>query len=165
MIPETMLFDSLPIAFALSDNVKGAALVLGLLSFVGGVSSLLAQKRQLDEVHASSPSDQSLRYESRKYRRRSMVSTLIASQGIMLCGIGFSEEVRTVAILVSIVLLMLVGVLGVAMFDVFSVGLNEIARKEDASARKALVEEYVRQRNRLAEQQDETEELGSDESR
>lgn len=164
MIQETQLFDSLPLAFTLSDNVKGAAMVLGLLSLAGGIFSLLAQKRQLEDVYAGSPTDQELRYESRKYRRRSMVSTLIASQGIMMCGIAFAEDPKTVAILVSIVSLMLVGILGVAMFDVFSVGLKQIASKEDDSARKALVEEYVRQRDRLAEQQDETEELSSDET-
>ena len=60
----------------------------------------------------------------------------------MLAGIGFVDEPRTVAILVSIILLMLVGVLGVAMFDFFSVGLNEVTRKDD-TARKAMVDEYV----------------------
>lgn len=164
MIQETLLSDLLPVAFTLGDNVKGAAMVLGLLSLAGGVFSLLAQKRQLDEVYEGSPSDQEVRYESRKYRRRSMVSTLIASQGIMMCGVAFANDARTIAILVSIILLMLVGILGVAMFDVFSVGLKEIARKEDDSARKALVEEYARQRDRLAQQQDEAEELSSDET-
>jgi len=49
------------------------------------------------------------------------------------------------------------------MFDFFSVGLNEVTRKDD-SARKAMVDEYVRQRNRLLEQQDEADEVSTDEA-
>ena len=137
--------------------------MLGLGSLAGGVFSLLSHKRHLDEVVSSGEPERIQKYESRKYRRRAAASSLIASQGIMLAGIGFVDEPRTVAILVSIILLMLVGVLGVAMFDFFSVGLNEVTRKDD-TARKAMVDEYVRQRNRLLEQQEESEEMSSDET-
>ena len=164
MIQQSNIIETLALAFALSQNVKVFALLLGLASVVGGVLALQAQKRQLDEVEGSAPSERERLYESRKFRRRGMVSTLIASQGIMLCGIAFVEEVRTLAILVSIILLMLVGVLGAAMFDFFSVGLKELARRDDDSARKKLVDEYVRQRERLQEQQEESDDVGSDES-
>ncbi len=147
---------------ALSQNAKNFALLLGLGSVAGGAVSLFAHKHRLDEVFNTPHTARELAYEARKYRRRSIASSLIASQGIMLAAIAFVDELRTVAIFISIILLMLVGVLGVAMFDFFSVGLNELARKDD-SARKALVDEYVRQRNRLKEQE-EAEEVGSDET-
>ena len=161
MIQESNLNEALTIAFALSQNVKSFALVLGIASVAGGLLALQAQKRQLEEVQNSGAGDREQLYESRKFRRRGMVSTLIASQGIMLCGIAFVEDVRTLAILVSIILLMLVGILGTAMFDFFSVGLKELARKDDGTARKALVEEYARQQE-LIEQQEDNDDAGSD---
>lgn len=140
----------------LSQNVKNFSLLLGAGSFLGGVVSLFAHKRRLDEVFDTPHTQGELLFESRKYRRRAIASSLIASQGIMLGGIAFVDDLRTVAIFISIILLLLVGVLGIAMFDFFSVGINEIARKDD-KARKAMVDEYVRQRNRLKEQQEENE--------
>lgn len=152
----------LPI-LALSQNAKNFALLLGAGSVAGGVVSLFAHKRHLDEVFNTPHTPRELGYEARKYRRRSIASSLIASQGIMLAGIAFVDELKTIAIFISIILVMLVGVLGVAMFDFFSVGLNELARKDD-SARKAMVDEYVRQRNRIKEQQDDSEEVSPDET-
>ena len=141
----------------ISQGVKNFAFLLGLGSVAGGVLSLFAHKRQLDEVFATPHSASELKFESRKYRRRAIASSLIASQGIMLAGIAFVDEIRTIAIFISIILLMLVGILGIAMFDFFSVGINEIGRKDD-KARKALVDEYVRQRNQLAKQKEENDE-------
>ena len=141
----------------ISQSVKNFAFLLGLGSVAGGVLSLFAHKRQLDDVFSTPHTASELRFESRKYRRRAIASSLIASQGIMLAGLAFVDEIRTVAIFISIILLLLVGILGTAMFDFFSVGINEIARKDD-SARKALVDEYVRQRNKLAKQKEENEE-------
>ncbi|QEG21527.1 hypothetical protein [Mariniblastus fucicola] len=140
-----------------SQNVKNIALLLGLGSVAGGIVSLFAHKRQLDDIFEAPHTASELQFESRKYRRRAIASSLIASQGIMLAGISFVDELRTLAIFISIILLMLVGILGIAMFDFFSVGINEIARKDD-KARKALVDEYVRQRNKLAQQKEENEE-------
>ena len=79
----------------------------------------------------------------------------------MLAALAFVDELRTVAIFVSIILALLVGILGIAMFDFFSVGLNEIARKDD-KAREELVKEYVRQRKKLQQQKEENEEAQSD---
>ncbi len=147
----------------ISQNVKNFAFLLGLGSVTGGVVSLFAHKRQLDDVFGTPHSASELRFETRKYRRRAIASSLIASQGIMLAGLAFVDEIRTVAIFISIILLMLVGILGVAMFDFFSVGINEIGRKDD-KARKALVDEYVRQRNQLAKQKEDNEEPPSGDS-
>ena len=152
-----MLINVFEPVLGMSTGVKNFAFLLGAGSVAGGVLSLFAHKRQLDEVFSTPHSASELKFESRKYRRRAIASSLIASQGIMLAGIAFVDELRTVAIFISIILLMLIGILGVAMFVFFSVGLNVIARKDD-KARKALVDEYVRQRNQLAKQNDENEE-------
>lgn len=157
------ILEVLPPLFGLSETAKNLCLLLGVGSFAGGVISLFAHKRILDEVFASKHTARELTYEIRKYRRRAIASSLIASQGIMLGGIAFVDELRTIAIFVSIILLLIVGVLGVAMLDFFSVGLNEIARKDD-KARKAMVDEYVRQRNMLQEQKEETDESGADDA-
>ena len=153
---ESLLFALEPL-LGLSETAKNFSFLLGSGSLLGGVVSLFAHKRRLDEVFDAPHTQSELRFESRKYRRRAIASSLIASQGIMLGGIAFVDELRTIAIFISIILLMLVGILGIAMFDFFSVGINEIARTDD-KARKAMVDEYVRQRNRLKEQQEEAEE-------
>lgn len=148
--------DTLPILVGFSESAKNFSLLLGLGSIAGGVVSLFAHKHRIDEVFNSPHTKSELQFESRKYRRRAIASSMIASQGIMLAGIAWVDEVRTIAIFTSIILLLLVGILGIAMFDFFSVGINEIARKDD-KARKALVDEYVRQRNKLKQQQEESE--------
>lgn len=157
-----VFFDTLPILIGLSESAKNFSLLLGLGSIAGGVVSLYAHKHRLDEVFDNPHTKSELQFESRKYRRRAIASSMIASQGIMLAGIAFVDELRTVAIFISIILVLLVGILGIAMFDFFSVGINEIARKDD-KARKELVDEYVRQRNKLQQQKkDEVEEAKSD---
>jgi len=143
--------DTLPILIGLSENAKNISLLLGLGSIAGGVVSLFAHKHRIDEVFNSPHTKSELRFESRKYRRRAIASSMIASQGIMLAGIAFVDELRTIAIFISIILALIVGILGIAMFDFFSVGINEIAKTDD-KARKALVDEYVRQRNMLQQQ-------------
>jgi len=135
---------------AISQSVKNGSLVLGLGSLAGGIFSLYAHKHRYDEVCNSPSMHRELAFETRKYRRRAIASSLIASTGIMLAGIYGVEEPRTIAIFVAVILLMLVGITGLAFFDLFSVGIQEIART-DEPARQALVEEYQRQRQKLAE--------------
>lgn len=154
-------FDTLPILIGLSENAKNFSLLLGLGSLAVGIVSLYAHKHRLDEVFETPHSKSELQFEARKYRRRAIASSMIASQGIMLAALAFVDELRTVAIFVSIILALLVGILGIAMFDFFSVGLNEIARKDD-KAREELVKEYVRQRKKLQQQKEENEEAQSD---
>ena len=150
------LLDTLPVLLGLSDNAKNFSLLLGAGSFAVGIVSLFAHKHRIDEVFNTPHTVSELQFESRKYRRRAIASSMIASQGIMLGGIAWVDDLHTVAIFISIILLLLVGIMGIAMFDFFSVGLNEIASKDD-TARKALVDEYVRQRNMLQKQQEENE--------
>jgi hypothetical protein len=157
------ILEVLPPLIGLSETAKNLCMLIGVGSFAGGVLSLFAHKRHLDEVFAEKHTVRELNYEVRKYRRRAIASSLIASLGIMLAGIAFVDELRTVAIFVSIILLLLVGVLGVAILDFFSVGINEIARKDD-SARKAMVEEYVRQRNMIQQTKEEAEEAAVDDA-
>lgn len=130
-----------------SQTVKNGALMLGIASFAGGVLSLFAHKRHIDEIFNEPHTPREIGFETRKYRRRAIASSLIASTGIMLAGIYAVDEPRTVAIFISIILVMLVGITGLAFFDLFSVGLNEIARTDD-KAREALVDEYNRQRQK-----------------
>jgi len=155
MLPDALnLLVEVPL-FGFTQTVKNGALLLGVASIAGGVLSLFAHKRRIDEVFNEPHTPREIGFETRKYRRRAIASSLIASTGIMLAGIYAVEEPRTVAIFISIILVMLVGITGLAFFDLFSVGLNEIARPDD-KARQALVDEYNRQRQK-AEQMKQTE--------
>jgi len=77
---ESFILDTLVPIVAMSDNVKGLSVMLGLGSLAGGVFSLLSHKNHLDQVIESAPAERKLAYESRKYRRRAAASSLIASQ-------------------------------------------------------------------------------------
>ncbi len=146
LLAETPVLLEAPL-LAFSQTVKNGALLLGIGSFAAGVLSLFAHKRRIDDVFNQPHTPREVGFETRKYRRRAIASSLIASTGIMLAGIYAVDEPRTVAIFISVILVMLVGITGLAFFDLFSVGLNEIARTDD-SARDALVEEYNRQREK-----------------
>lgn len=138
--------------FKLSQDVKNFALLLGVGSFAGGVLSLFALKRRLDEVFSNPHTVREINFETRKYRRRAIGSSLIASLGIMMAGIYAVDEIRTMSIFISIILLMLLGIMGVAMLDFFSVSLNELTRTDD-KAREAMVKEYARQRQVLTDRE------------
>ena len=58
-------------------------------------------------------------------------------------------EPKTFVVFILLILTLLLGVLVIAFIDLFSVGLHTITKTDDA-ARKAMVEEYLRQRKKSA---------------
>lgn len=84
-------------------------------------------------------------------------SSMISAIGVMLASLYWADDPRVFAILISLVLVALLGVLGLAFLDLFSVGLQQLAHPDD-SARQAMVDDYLRRRK----QQNEDDEKGDD---
>lgn len=133
-------------------SVQRYALVIGIGTFLGGVLLLLHHKRQLDEVLASDAADRITPYESRKYRRRALVSTLIASLGTMLASLFWVDDQRVFATIILIILALLVGIAGLALLDLFSVGLHQLSTPDEAT-QKAMIEAFLRDREKAKQEE------------
>ncbi len=134
---------------AAGENVRGYSLVLGLIGIAVGVILLLAHKRIHDEAMQKEDKQRNLVFEQKKFRRRLAVSAMITSVGCMLAALYWVNDPRVFSVFIVLILSTLLGILAIAIFDMFSVGLQSLTRTDDA-ARKALVEEYLRQRKKTA---------------
>lgn len=134
---------------AAGEKVRNYSLVLGLIGIVVGIALLLSHKRIHDEAMQVEDNDRAVRFEKKKFRRRAVVSAMIASSGCMLASLYWVNDPKIFSIFILLILSTLLCVLAIAIFDMFSVGLRSLTRTDDA-ARKALVEEYLRQRKKAS---------------
>lgn len=148
-----MLATFLSTTFLLSQisSVRGASLWIGIAVFIGGILLMFSHRRSLDEAFEQPLTGQKVNFENRKYRRRVFVAGLIASVGIMISSIFWVEEPRAFASLILIILSTLTAILGIALIDMYSVGLQALART-DQPDRKKLIEDYLKQRQQAAQQ-------------
>ena len=142
------LIDFAELLGRVSVENRNAMVVLGLAAFAGGVLLMIRHKRDIDEVQQREREPSVLKFEQRKFRRRSLASTMVASMGVMLVSLYWAQDPYVFATLISLVLLLLLAVLFLASLDVVSVGLHSIA-VDDKEARQKMVDEYVRQREKL----------------
>lgn len=141
---------SISLLLGYGDSAKAWGIVLGAAAFGVGIV-LMFRHQQSWLVASASKSDERIRlFEQRKYRRRMTANSMIAAIGVMLMALSYATEPKVFAILVSLVLVTLLGVLGLAFIDLFSVGLQQLTKKDD-SARKKLVAEYLQRRQQQAE--------------
>ena len=75
---------------------------------------------------------------------------MITSVGCIMSALFWVSDGRVFSIFILMTLGLLVAILGVAFIDMFSVGLHQIA-SPDQKAEQAMVEEYLRQREKLAQ--------------
>lgn len=146
-----MLATFLSTAILLSQisSVRGASLWIGIAVFTGGILLMFSHRRSLDEAFERPLTGQKINFENRKYRRRVFVAGLIASVGIMISAIFWVEEPRAFASLILIILGTLTAILGTALIDMYSVGLQALA-STDQPDRKKLIEDYLKQRQQAA---------------
>ena len=95
-----------------------------------------------------------MKFELRKFRRRSIVSAMITSVGCIMSSLFWVSDERVFCVFILMTLGLLAAILGVAIIDMFSVGLQQIATP-DQKAEKAMVDEYLRQREKLAQRDEE----------
>lgn len=133
---------------------RNSMVIIGMVAFAGGVLLMIRHKRQIDEVYANERDQNVLAFEQRKFKRRGIASTMVASMGVMLISLYWARDPYVFATLISLVLLLLLAAMVLACLDVLSVGLHSIT-VDDKVARKKMVEEYVRQREKLKQKSEE----------
>jgi predicted histidine transporter YuiF (NhaC family) len=152
----TIATTTAPLLIAAFENVRLYALVLGIGGLVGGVLLFINHKRQYDAVLASDADERTRAFETRKYRRRAIVSAMIASVGCMLAALYWVRDAKIYSAFILMILALLLGIMGMAIIDLFSVGLRQLGTP-DKDAEKRMIEEYLRQREKAAKaKQDET---------
>jgi len=145
---------AVPVLLGVSDSIRGYSLAIGVCGFIAGVFLFLGHRRHFEEVVSSDASEKVVKFELRKFRRRSIVSAMITSVGCIMSSLFWVTQERVFAVFIMMTLGLLVAILGVAIIDLFSVGLQQIATP-DQKAEKAMVEEYLRQREKLAQRDEE----------
>lgn len=143
-----------PFVVATFESIRSYTLAFGIAGLVGGILLFINHKRRLVEVLASDASQRTQAFELRKYRRRTVVSAMIASAGCMMAALYWVTDARAFSVFILMILALLLGILGVAFFDLFSVGLHQIATPDEAS-QKAMIEDYLKKREQGAEKPDE----------
>ncbi len=137
-----------------AGSAQSLSLGIGLGVLIGGIVLMFSHRRALDEAFETPLTDQRINFENRKYRRRVFVAGMIASLGIMIAAIYWVEEPRAFASLILIILGTLMAILGFALIDMYSVGLQALARTDEPD-RKKLIEEYLKKRQQSNSQKDE----------
>ena len=134
-------------------SAQNLSLGIGILVFIGGLVLMFSHRRSFDEAFEQPITGQQVNFENRKYRRRVVVAGMIASLGIMIAAIYWVEEPRAFASLILIILGTLLGILGFALIDMYSVGLQALARTDEPD-RKKLIEKYLKERQQTNSQKD-----------
>jgi len=135
------------------STAQSLSLWIGIAIFIGGILLMFSHRRSLDEAFEQPISGQKVTFETRKYRRRVVVAGMITSLGIMISAIYWVEEPRAFASLILIILGTLTAILGFAIIDMYSVGLQALARTDEPD-RKKLIDEYLKKRQQANTQKD-----------
>ncbi len=130
---------------AATETSRELALLLGIGTFIGGLLAMFSHQRGYKETFDQPLKRTEIIFESRKYRRRIVVAGLISSLGVMIACLKWITEPRQFASLILIILLTLLAIFGIALIDMYSVGLQAIARKKDVN-RKQLIEDYMQRK-------------------
>ena len=133
------------------EGIKGVSLMLGIIAIASGVFLFLNHRRHLTEVMSVAQNQRIISFEIRKYRRRTAISAMITSTGFMLAALNWVNEPRVFTVFIMMILGLLLGILVIAFFDFFLVGLQQIATPDPAS-QKAMIEAFLKQREEAAAQ-------------
>ena len=127
------------------------SLLFGVGSFVGGIMLISAHRRGLDRAAAEAETARNERFEVRKFRRRALVGSLIASMGVIMAGLYWVTDPKLFSLFVLMILGLLSAISIIAMIDFFSVGIHTLTdtRPED---HKMLLQEYQRRKRELESQ-------------
>lgn len=139
----------------LSDKSRTSLLFIGIVTVVGGVMLMLRHKQEFDEILESSNDSRLRLYEQRKFRRRSLASSFVAAIGILMIALNWAIEPTVFVGLISVILILLLAAMFIAVLDLMSVSLHVVT--EDDSARKQMIAEYLRQRQKLLDRVDDKE--------
>jgi hypothetical protein len=126
-------------------DVRLLTLLFGVGSFIGGIALIVAHRRGLDRATAEAETARNERFEVRKFKRRSLVGSLIASMGVTMAGLYWVTTPRLFSLFLLMILGLLSGILIIAMIDFFSVSLHTLTDTR-ADDHKTLLNEYQRRK-------------------
>ena len=152
----------LPLAAAF-DDVRPILLWFGLATLAFGVFLMFLHKRTFDQIEQQGQDDRTVLFEHRKFRRRTLLSSLIATMGVIMASLNWAIEPMVFTILVFLILLLIIAILGLALLDMLSISLRGLA-ESDNQARQALIDAYLEQREKKAQQESMTEEVDEKEA-
>ena len=127
---------------ALSQTSRDLSMVIGVVTFIGGLLAMFSHQRAYKGTFDQPLKRGEIIFESRKYRRRIVNAGLISSLGLMIACLKWVVESRQFASLVVVILFTLLAIFGIALIDMYSVGLQAITRKKEIN-RKQLIEDYM----------------------
>lgn len=133
------------------EGIKGFSLMLGIVAIASGLFLFLNHRRHLNDIMSDPQNKRILAFEIRKYRRRTAISAMITSTGFMLAALNWVNEPRVFTIFIMMILGLLLAILVIAFFDLFLVGLQQIATP-DPRSQKAMIEAFLKQREEAAAQ-------------
>jgi len=136
-----------------TSSAQSLSLWVGIAIVIGGALLMFSHRRSFDEAFEQPLRGQRVAFEKRKYRRRVVVAGMISSLGIMISAIYWVTEPRAFAILILLIMGTLVTILVFAILDMYSVGLQAIARTDDPNQKK-LIEEYLKQHQQSKSEED-----------
>ncbi len=125
--------------------------MLGITAIASGLFLFVNHRRHLNDVMSDPQNKRILAFEIRKYRRRTAISAMITSTGFMLAALNWVNEPRVFTVFIMMILGLLLAILVIAFFDLFLVGLQQIATP-DPRSQKAMIEAFLKQREEAAAQ-------------
>ena len=121
---------------------------LGFVTLVFGIGAMFWQWQTYQLESEQKSNRESQQFKLQKFRRRTLMSAMIAIVGALIAANSFAEDPRTCAILVSSMLLILLCLLVFAFVDIVRVYVHYNHGVEAGKARKELALEYKRMRDK-----------------
>ncbi len=146
---------SLLLSAVVNERITHLLLLLGLAAFAVGFLLMFHHLRQWREIWDQERDPRVRLFERRKFRRRATVAALISASGTIMTATYWVIEPRIFAIMMGLLILLLIGILGLASLDLLSISLQRLA-VADQSAQKAMVEKYLELRRQKQQEQEQT---------
>ena len=121
------------------QQISAVVLIVGVLMFSAGVILMLRHLKHWQNVQATEKDLRLQKFEFRKFRRRGIAACLLSISGSTMAALYWAEDARVFAILTTILMAAIIGILGLAVFDLIGVSLN-LAEPND-EAQKRMMEE------------------------
>lgn len=122
----------------LSLRANTALLLMGLACFAGGILLMIQHRREWLVSLAERADSRTRQFEERKFRRRALLASMISSAGCVMTSLYWLVDPRLWAMMMGVLLLILVGIVGIAFLDLFSVGLREISESDPKAQEEML---------------------------
>lgn len=134
----------------LSANV--ILLLMGLSCFSVGILLMFHHRREWEASFERGVDARTRKFEDRKFRRRAVLATMISSAGCVMASTFWLVDPRRWATMMGVLILMLLGIILLAVLDLFSVGLREIT-KGNETAHQQMVQKYLELRDKKQREQ------------